>query len=104
MIATKAKDGNVTFKRENWKEMFNIKVTEKFIQTVREGHHLPRFFLPVRRVQHVQKTICWLFPLAPFALIFYIIRDMLGIMWQDLLFFGDDLRRWMSVKKKTKKK
>lgn len=74
----KTKVGQVTkYTRENWKEWFVIEVAE--------GAMITRGYLPVRRIPWKHYSEFWIFPLAPFVLVFFIIKNTLWSIWIDLI-------------------
>ena len=90
-----------TFKRENWKEWFRIVVTKNILEDISFGEQIPRFYLPVKRsLDFGNNYRCYLFPIAPFVLFWFIVSDVAHIIWQDLLYFSYDLKYWLEVKRR----
>lgn len=55
------------------------------IKCIAEGQARPRWYLPVRRNPDWITTECWLFPLAPFALVYFILARAIYLIWTDLV-------------------
>lgn len=72
----------IKYTRENWTEWL---VVIYAIYLKDEGERMPRFYLPVRRCDTRHAYECWIFPLAPFVLLWILTyRAFIGI-WRDLL-------------------
>ena len=63
--------------KENWKELF--------VREMAEGARPIGWFLPVRRTPWKHYNEFWVFPLAPFVLIFFILKNALWSIWTDLI-------------------
>ena len=81
MIWIKKKNGTIIGKRNKFKDYFCIKATAQFIY---EGYPVPKFYLPVksRDLDFGNTYECWIFPLAPFVIIFYIWKNCLFNIWK----------------------
>ncbi len=79
MIAIRDEQGFITYKRESWKEWFRVLVTM--------GMCAPRFYLPVNREWSANRIIAWIFPLAPFVLLWLIVKNIAWSLWRDLMTF-----------------
>lgn len=71
-------------------------VSTILIERVKEGARIAPFYLPVRRDPNPIRDAweCWVFPLAPFAVLFYVTKYALISIWKDIIFQMDDLRKW----------
>jgi hypothetical protein len=58
-----------------------------------EGNMRPRFFLPVRRSYQRNTTECWIFPLAPFVLFYFLVSTALWAIWEDLIITLDSFKK-----------
>jgi len=75
----------VRYTREHWREFFMVEVGH--------GHAYPRFFLPTHRSYMRGTTYTWIFPLAPFVLLFVILRGALWNIWRDLMEYVELLNK-----------
>ena len=71
------KNGKIRLIREDWAEWFRM--------FKREGCRTPPFYLPVRYVVAQRASECWVFPLAPFVVVWFILREAGWKTWTDLL-------------------
>lgn len=101
MIKMTKPDRSVEFKRETWKEFFQIKIAWHFIRYKDEGEMFPRFFLPVERENTRGQLKMWIFPLAPFALAWVIVRNAARCIWKDLMLTGYDLAKFYEDYKRS---
>jgi len=65
---------------EGWKEWFMVKACTRYIV---QGQQFPRWYLPVRRDFTSDQMECWIFPLAPFVLVFLITYNIFWSLWND---------------------
>lgn len=100
MIVTQ-KENHFEFKRENWKEYFQIFVAKSLIRNIKIGTEMPRFYLPIWGDYVTNNIECWIFPLAPFVLAYRILEQMLWILWKDLFEWLQMLKDWRANVKNT---
>lgn len=58
-----------------------------------EGERCPRWYLPVNRDWASMTTWCWLFPLAPFVLVFGCTRHALWLILGDVRMHAELMRQ-----------
>ena len=71
---------SVEYIREHWYEWFRVEVSE--------GNARPLWYLPVRRLTNKFAYEVWIFPLAPIALLAYIVNNCFWSIWHDLIEFS----------------
>jgi hypothetical protein len=71
---------SVTYIREHWYEWLCV--------VVGEGNARPLWYLPVRRCIDRYSYETWIFPLAPFVLLYYIGVNVFWSIWRDLMEFS----------------
>lgn len=71
--------------REHWYEWFYVVVSE--------GYERPLWYLPVRRKIDRHAYECWIFPIAPFVLIGFIVNNIFWSVWSDLITFQELLAK-----------
>ena len=69
-----------------------------------EGQIIPRFYLPVKQSQNTRTVECYLFFIAPFAMIYEKILDKFYYFWYNLVIFSpvqidelpiiDEIKKW----------
>lgn len=67
---------------------------------IQDGVRIPLFYLPVR--MHIEKYAieAWIFPLAPFVLIYRVIVSVFWVVWADLNeFIGLNVLKYRTKKK-----
>jgi hypothetical protein len=87
------------FTRENFKEWFTVFLSMSFVKDAKEGMVIPRFYLPVQKPLVKYGYECWIFPLAGFVWIYYVLRDVFWCIWKDMR----DLQRMMIEWREAKK-
>jgi hypothetical protein len=65
---------------------------------IEEGEELPRFYLPVAKLDFGHAVECRFFLIAPFVLIFYILRNASRCIWYDLMTTNNLLTMWKKAK------
>jgi len=96
--ATKIMKNKHTKEKNFQAELEKWNVSSFIMSKCDEGCVLPRFYLPVRNEFVSNSVKTWIFPLAPFALLYYIISDIVRIIWRDLFEFSDLLRTYRKNK------
>lgn len=63
-----------------------MKKLKSFVRVadLQAGHKIPLFYLPVR--MHIERYAveAWLFPIAPFILVYRVLVSMFWAIWADL--------------------
>lgn len=72
----------------------------RLVLNSKEFGELPRFYLPVQRDLSSFSIECWIFPLAPFVLVYKIISRSLWTVWLDLFTLAEDLKAFLFNKRK----
>ena len=88
------KNNKRVFIAENWKEKFRIELSGVLWYSIKNGEPLPRWYLPVRLSGNRDAIECWIMPLAPLALFFYITVNILYTIWFDLFRWGKLIQEW----------
>lgn len=70
----------IKLKRDDWKEWFRLEFEEGIMR--------PKFFLPTYRLLDRRTIMFWVFPLAPFVLVWHIIAGAFWSIWKDLIEWG----------------
>lgn len=70
--------------REHWHEWFRVYVSE--------GYMIPRFYLPIATDFKTRQAECWIFPVAPVAIFFIIMKRALWGIWVDLIDLAEILK------------
>jgi len=83
--------GRGRYIRENWKEWFVVRV--------QEGVTKPPFYMWVNHDPVSYHSFAWIFPLAPFVLVFHICRSIIRVVSRDTAMF---LKRNEVLSKKDK--
>lgn len=91
MIATKTETG-IKYTAEHWYEWFVVEVSKSLMRFPEDGDIIPRFYLPINYIPRLGCYRCWVFPLAPFAIIYLIISRMLIGVWKDLMELAEILK------------
>lgn len=91
MIANRTKKG-IKYVREKWTEYFWVHVSKTLIQRKEMGMRVPRFYLPVKWIPVSNIVECWIFPIAPFAILYYLISGAVIKIWRDLIELIDLMR------------
>ncbi len=82
MIATNLAQNVWKYTRQKWQEFFVIVCQMEYLtRTVHQGTRLPPFYLPVYRKYETNAIIAWIFPLAPFVLIFLLVKELCRTFW-----------------------
>ena len=71
----------------------------KFKIKIGEGECVHKFYLPVYRLDYSRITVCYPFWLAPFVLLWRILRHCSESVWGDLLSFNEALENLKRLKK-----
>lgn len=82
-------NGEFVYVQQTLKEYLTVEILERLFFDVKEGYMIPPFYLPVTRERFNGSFRCWIFPLAPFALVFTIIQRAFRSVWSDLLDTSD---------------
>lgn len=80
------------YTRENWKEWFVIDVPV--------GAYITRGYLPVRRDLRRRDLEFWIFPLAPFVWLFYVVKNIGISITRDCIEWLEMLEESVEGKKK----
>ena len=84
----------------NWKENFRYYLSGAFIRKeCKEGKIMPRFYLPVWRPADKDALELWILPLAPIVWILYVVKDILWLIWRDMLDLQKNITRYRRIKK-----
>lgn len=82
MLCIRKENGKIVYKPENWKERICIQAS---VKNVGEECCTPRLYLPVRRNDYGRTYECWIIPLAPIVILFYIYRNCFRDIWVILM-------------------
>jgi len=58
--------------------------TKVLVIDLQEGGEIPLFYLPIRTCLKSYAVEAWIFPLAPFVLLFRVFKSMFWSVWADL--------------------
>jgi len=60
-------------------------ISGTLLRSLNEGEKLPLFYFPVIRQSNRDAYECWILPLAPFVLLYYITKNVFWSIWTDLM-------------------
>ena len=69
-----------------------------FKMDLEAGDTIPRWYLPVYKETTRCTYVCFHFIIAPYALIFQLVKNIFTNLWTDLICFNDDLKKFVLTK------